>query len=87
MSACAVDCTMPGSDLMRIVPIGGLTRRRVAEGDSEEATMFQALKDRFSKDDDAKAERKALNAETVAKRRELKLERLRAEHGRAERPR
>ena len=35
--------------------------------------MFQALKERFSKDDDAKAERKALSAETVAKRRELKL--------------
>ena len=82
MSACAVDCTMPGSDLMRIVPIGGLTRRRVAEGDSEEATMFQALKDRFSKDDDAKAERKGRKAEIEAKRRELKLERLRAEHER-----
>ena len=41
--------------------------------------MFQALKDRFSKDDDAKAERKA---EIEAKRHELKLERLRAEHER-----
>jgi hypothetical protein len=39
--------------------------------------MFQALKDRFSKDDAAKAERKARKAETVAKRRELKVERLR----------
>jgi hypothetical protein len=44
--------------------------------------MFQALKDRFSKDDDAKAEREARKAETVAKRRELKIERLRAEHER-----
>jgi hypothetical protein len=53
------------------------TGRRVAQGDSEGATMFQALKDRFSKDDAAKAERKARKAETVAKRRELKVERLR----------
>jgi hypothetical protein len=38
----------------------------------EGATMFQALRDRFSADDAAKAERKARKAETVAKRRELK---------------
>jgi hypothetical protein len=44
--------------------------------------MFQALKDRFSKDDDAKAERKARKAETAAKRRELEVERRRAEYER-----
>ena len=36
--------------------------------------MFQALRDRFSKDDVAKADRKAHKAETVAKRRELKAQ-------------
>jgi hypothetical protein len=44
--------------------------------------MFQALKDRFSKDDDAKAERKARKAETAVKRRELKIERVREERER-----
>ena len=39
--------------------------------------MFQALKDRFSKDDAAKAERKARKAENVAKRRAVKVERIR----------
>jgi hypothetical protein len=36
--------------------------------------VFQALLDRFSKDDAAKAERKARKAETTAKRRELKAQ-------------
>lgn len=44
--------------------------------------MFQALKDRFSKDDAAKAERKARKAEKVAKRNELNAERIRQEHER-----
>ena len=44
--------------------------------------MFQTLKDRFSKDDDAKAERKARKAETAAKRRELEVERRREEYER-----
>ena len=39
--------------------------------------MFQSLRDRFSKDDDAKAERKARKAEKVAKRHELEAERRR----------
>jgi hypothetical protein len=47
--------------------------------------MFQALKDRFSKDDAAKAERKARKAETVAKRRESKAHRLREERERNDR--
>ena len=33
--------------------------------------MFEALRNRFTNDDGAKAERKARKAETVAKRREL----------------
>jgi hypothetical protein len=36
--------------------------------------MFQALRERFSKDDPTKAERKARKAEIVAKRRELKAQ-------------
>jgi hypothetical protein len=48
------------------------TGRRFGHGDSEGAAMFQALRERFSKDDAAKADRKARKAETVAKSRELK---------------
>jgi hypothetical protein len=44
--------------------------------------MWQALKDRFSKDDAAKAERKARRAEAAAKRRELEVERRREEYER-----
>jgi hypothetical protein len=44
--------------------------------------MWQALKDRFSKDDAAKAERKARKAEAAAKRRELEVERRREEYER-----
>jgi hypothetical protein len=44
--------------------------------------MFQSLKDRFSKDDDAKAERKARKAEKAAKRNELEAERRRQEYER-----
>jgi hypothetical protein len=41
--------------------------------------MFEALRDRFSKDDAAKAEKKARKAETVAKRRDLKAQHQREE--------
>jgi hypothetical protein len=61
---------VPGGVRLQRSPTG----RRVAQGDSDGRTMFQTLKDRFSKDDDAKAERKARKAELVAKRREVKAE-------------
>jgi hypothetical protein len=44
--------------------------------------MFQSLRDRFSTDDAAKAEKKARKAETVAKRRELQLQRRAADRKR-----
>lgn len=39
--------------------------------------MFQTLRDRFSTDDAAKAEKKARKAETEVIRRDLKAQRLR----------
>jgi hypothetical protein len=39
--------------------------------------MFQALRNRFSTDDAAKAEKKGRKAETAAKRRDLKAQRQR----------
>jgi hypothetical protein len=39
--------------------------------------MFRTLRDRFSTDDAAKAEKKGRKAETAAKRRDLKAQRRR----------
>ena len=47
--------------------------------------MFEALRERFSKDEATKAERKARKAETVAKRHEAKAHGMREERERRDR--
>jgi hypothetical protein len=47
--------------------------------------MFEALRERFSKDEATKAERKARKAETVAKRGEAKAHGMREERERRDR--
>jgi hypothetical protein len=61
------------------------TTRRVERQRLGGAAMFEALRARCSKDDAAKAERKARKAETVAKRGESKAHHMRVERERRDR--